>query len=55
MLQYTNIVVDSEASLPVVLVDNRLYNWDGLVALLSFVYVHSPQHHLVIIIAFAES
>lgn len=55
MLQYTNIVVDRVASLPVVLVDNRLYNWDGLVAFLDFVNVHSTQHHLVFIIAVAVS
>lgn len=50
----TDIVVHSEASLPVVLVDNRLYDRDGLVDLLRFVYVHAPQHYLVISIAFAE-
>lgn len=49
MGQYTNVVVYSKASLPVVLVDNGLYDWDGLVDVLIFVYVNSPQHHLVFI------
>lgn len=52
--QRTDVVVRSKASLPVVLVDNGLYDGDGLVDVLRFVYVHSPQHHLVLVIAVTE-
>ena len=45
----TNVVVQSGSSVPVVLMNNRLYYWDGLIHLLLFLYVHTSQYHLVFI------
>lgn len=47
----TNVVVNGNAGVPVVLVDNCSDYWDGLVHVFLFVNIHSSQHNLEFLIS----